>query len=181
MKINYSFLKDELALLEIRKHKWIESEKAGREIGFASAAVDWIKKYGNQFRQFRFGLKDDRDHFSEKRIYRRFHFQCPVYIKIGKNVIASQTQDINLIGFRCLIPYSCVQNSSAEVTIAFPLRGSAVPSSTFQFKSQIQRVLESPQKSPLLPRQIFLPFNEKVRAYLRAHADLITAFVSKIS
>ena len=46
MKNDYPFLKDQLALQEIYKHKWIESEKAGREIGFASAAVDWITRYG---------------------------------------------------------------------------------------------------------------------------------------
>ncbi len=49
----YPFLKDELAIHEIRKHKWIESEKAGREIGFASAAFDWITKYGESWLQFR--------------------------------------------------------------------------------------------------------------------------------
>ena len=52
MTEHYSFLNDELALLEIRKHKWIESEKCGREIGFASAALDWIKntaRPGNNF------------------------------------------------------------------------------------------------------------------------------------
>lgn len=51
--VRYSFLNDTLALEEIRKHKWIESEKAGREIGFATAAVDWIKKYGEQWLRFR--------------------------------------------------------------------------------------------------------------------------------
>lgn len=42
----YPFLTDQLARQEIYKHKWIESEKAGREIGFASAAHDWITQYG---------------------------------------------------------------------------------------------------------------------------------------
>ena len=42
MYSNYSFLRDELALEEIRKHKWIESEKQQKEVGFATAAVDWI-------------------------------------------------------------------------------------------------------------------------------------------
>ena len=49
---DYSFLKDELALNEIRKHKWIESEKCGCEIGFATAAFDWIKRYGYAFKQY---------------------------------------------------------------------------------------------------------------------------------
>ena len=46
MKIEYPFLKDTQARQEIYKHKWIESEKAGREIGFASAAHDWISRHG---------------------------------------------------------------------------------------------------------------------------------------
>ena len=35
--------------IEIQKHKWIESEKAGRDLG-SSAIQDWIKKYAKQFR-----------------------------------------------------------------------------------------------------------------------------------
>ena len=57
MKTNYSFLKDEVALSEIRKHKWIESEKLGCEMGFATAAFDWINKYGSGWRQFRLQLE----------------------------------------------------------------------------------------------------------------------------
>jgi len=30
---------------EILRHKWIESEKAGRDIGFERALLDWIVKY----------------------------------------------------------------------------------------------------------------------------------------
>lgn len=30
---------------EILKHKWIESEKAGKDIGFEKALVDWIEKH----------------------------------------------------------------------------------------------------------------------------------------
>jgi len=30
---------------EILKHKWIESEKAGADIGFEKALLDWIVKY----------------------------------------------------------------------------------------------------------------------------------------
>ena len=36
----YSFLKDELALQEIRKHQWLEGEKKGHAVGFATAALD---------------------------------------------------------------------------------------------------------------------------------------------
>lgn len=46
MQNTYPFLNDQTARQEIYKHKWIESEKAGHEIGFASAAYDWITQYG---------------------------------------------------------------------------------------------------------------------------------------
>ena len=49
----YSFLNDELALLEIRKHKWIESEKAGYDIGFERALLDWIVKHRSAWRERR--------------------------------------------------------------------------------------------------------------------------------
>ena len=51
---NYSILLDKYALCEIRKHKWIQSEKCGQEIGFATAALDWIDKYGVTWRFYRF-------------------------------------------------------------------------------------------------------------------------------
>ena len=38
---------------EILKHKWIESEKAGHDIGFERALLDWIVKYRSQWRQQR--------------------------------------------------------------------------------------------------------------------------------
>jgi len=30
---------------EIEKHKWIESEKRGNDIGFECALIDWISKH----------------------------------------------------------------------------------------------------------------------------------------
>jgi hypothetical protein len=38
---------------EILKHKWIESEKAGRDIGFDRALTDWIIKHRSKWRQSR--------------------------------------------------------------------------------------------------------------------------------
>jgi len=38
---------------EILKHKWIESEKAGRDIGFERALVDWILNHRSQWRKSR--------------------------------------------------------------------------------------------------------------------------------
>ncbi len=38
---------------EILKHKWIESEKAGRDIGFEQALTDWIVKHRSKWRKQR--------------------------------------------------------------------------------------------------------------------------------
>jgi len=54
MKKRFSFLANDKAVEEIRKHKWIESEKKGEEIGFATAAIDWIKKYGAAWKRYHY-------------------------------------------------------------------------------------------------------------------------------
>jgi hypothetical protein len=38
---------------EILRHKWIESEKAGRDIGFEQALTDWIIKHRAAWRRAR--------------------------------------------------------------------------------------------------------------------------------
>ena len=38
---------------EVLKHKWIESEKAGYDIGFDQALVDWIVNYRPSWRKSR--------------------------------------------------------------------------------------------------------------------------------
>ena len=38
---------------EILRHKWIESEKAGRDIGWEVALLDWIVRYRAAWRKAR--------------------------------------------------------------------------------------------------------------------------------
>ncbi len=38
---------------EILKHKWIESEKIGRDIGFELALTDWIVRHRSKWRKKR--------------------------------------------------------------------------------------------------------------------------------
>jgi hypothetical protein len=38
---------------EILKHKWIESEKAGYDIGFERALTDWIVRHRSKWRKGR--------------------------------------------------------------------------------------------------------------------------------
>jgi hypothetical protein len=38
---------------EILRHKWLESEKLGHDIGFDRALMDWIRKYRDHWRSAR--------------------------------------------------------------------------------------------------------------------------------
>ena len=38
---------------EILRHKWIESEKAGHDVGFEKALLDWIVKHRSSWREKR--------------------------------------------------------------------------------------------------------------------------------
>ena len=40
---------------EILRHKWIESEKAGHDVGFEKALLDWIIKHRSSWRDKRRG------------------------------------------------------------------------------------------------------------------------------
>ena len=42
---------------EILRHKWIESEKLGRDIGFEKALLDWMLKHRTTWRQARAASK----------------------------------------------------------------------------------------------------------------------------
>jgi len=36
---------------EILKHKWIESEKAGKDIGFEKALLSWVRNYRESWKE----------------------------------------------------------------------------------------------------------------------------------
>jgi len=38
---------------EVLKHKWLESEKKGYDIGYSAALIDWILKHRNNWRNHR--------------------------------------------------------------------------------------------------------------------------------
>jgi len=42
---------------EVLKHKWLESEKKGYDIGYSTALIDWIIKYRKNWRNYRKNCK----------------------------------------------------------------------------------------------------------------------------
>ena len=49
---NGKLLKNKKAVEEINRHRWIESEKAGHDIGFETASVDWLEKFSAAWMQY---------------------------------------------------------------------------------------------------------------------------------
>jgi hypothetical protein len=48
--MSYSgLLKNKEVMKEIERYKWIESEKAGHDIGFEKASTDWLNRYGGSW------------------------------------------------------------------------------------------------------------------------------------
>ena len=49
-----SIYKEYLALREeVNKHKWYESERAGKDVGWAQALIDWTMKFKSKWMQER--------------------------------------------------------------------------------------------------------------------------------
>ncbi len=174
MKNNYSFLRDTLAIQEIRKHKWIESEKQGEEMGFATAAVDWVKKYGHQWNQFRATRQESQDPFSEKRQYRRFQRRFPLQIKLQNQDIECQTDNINLLGLACTIPHPIDSDTEALVTLQLPQdTQSKNPHNRLRFQTHIARVSEKDTPNNTRNFNVFLPFSEEIKNFIRRHSDIL--------
>jgi len=168
MKFNYSFLKDELALNEIRKHKWIESERQKRDIGFATAAVEWIKKHGLAWKEYRLRANNDNSIFSEKRRFRRFPLQFPVEIKVDDSNIISHTNDFNIVGLSCNIPKPIKEEATAEVVLKVRNNTKTDKDRGIQFSSRVVRSTKV-KKGQTESFNVFLPFDEETRKLLKAH------------
>jgi len=101
MKKRYNYLQDGKAVEEILKHKWIESEKLGRDIGFATAAWDWINKYGQEWKQhhqqkFEQHIQNLED-LIERRRYRRFKSELSAKVIRDTKEDSIMIKDINCV------------------------------------------------------------------------------------
>ena len=49
MATKQELLKDKAVIEEINKHKWIESQKVGYDIGFEKAAEEWVVRFADEW------------------------------------------------------------------------------------------------------------------------------------
>jgi len=51
-EVREKLLKNKKVLEEISRHRWIESEKTGQDIGFDKAATDWLENFSQAWMQY---------------------------------------------------------------------------------------------------------------------------------
>lgn len=45
-------LRNKKVVEEINRHQWIESERAGHDIGFDNAAADWLERFSKTWMEY---------------------------------------------------------------------------------------------------------------------------------
>lgn len=50
--IKQKLLSDKSVIEEIQRHQWIESEKAGYDVGFEKASEDWLNRYAQAWMDY---------------------------------------------------------------------------------------------------------------------------------
>lgn len=119
MKKGYPYLSDPRALAEIRKHKWLESQKQGIEVGFATAALDWIKKYGPEWLKVHNIDNVSAEAFIEKRKYRRYDLDRMVDLFRDNAVILANSINVSFFGLLCRTREYIAPGSPVTVHIPF--------------------------------------------------------------
>jgi len=52
VKTDKKLLKNRKVIEEINRHRWIESEKAGQDIGFEVASTQWLEEFSKAWMQY---------------------------------------------------------------------------------------------------------------------------------
>lgn len=55
--LKQELLKDKRVVEEINRHLWIESEKAGQDIGFEKATEDWLQNFSQAWMEYHWSQK----------------------------------------------------------------------------------------------------------------------------
>jgi len=57
---NKDLLKNRKVIEEINRHLWIESERAGHDIGFDKAAEDWLIRFSDAWMEYHMPKKNNK-------------------------------------------------------------------------------------------------------------------------
>ncbi len=51
-ELQKKLLSDRRVVDEINRHRWIESERAGQDIGFEQASTDWLERFSKAWMDY---------------------------------------------------------------------------------------------------------------------------------
>lgn len=51
-ELQKKLLSDRRVIDEINRHRWIESERAGQDIGFEQASADWLERFSKAWMDY---------------------------------------------------------------------------------------------------------------------------------
>ena len=175
MRQTYSFLNDSLAVQEIRKHKWLESEKTGQEIGFATAAVDWVQQYGEAFKRYRGGTRWLVDPPARRTAALSPLSQAaagPAHCRATpRSSVTPTTSTWSACPARSPRPLSTT--ARPKITIRFQSKGISPLGKKFSFRSRVSRVQPRPSQDNESGYNIFVPFSDEVRDFVRANHEIL--------
>ena len=159
-KIEYWFMYDLIALEEIRKFHQEQRDQGGEPMGFATAAFEWVKKYGEERK-----MAAQENFFAERRRYRRFQINEPVKLVKERSIFLARTINISLNGLLCrssdLLPVG------KEMEALLPLD----PENYYRVK--VERSLSVAAEE----YEVLLKFDERSRMNLQANKN----YLAKIS
>lgn len=112
-------LKDVKIIEEINKHKWIESEKQGRDIGFDVAAIDWVMKYSGQWQRSNPGRCSVSQRYVERREFRRFKWDSYLRLVNEKGLASAKVININFFGILCRVSHRYNTGARLRMHISF--------------------------------------------------------------
>jgi hypothetical protein len=58
VETNEKLLKNKKVVEEINRHRWIESEKAGHDIGFERASTEWLENFSRAWMEYHMPVKN---------------------------------------------------------------------------------------------------------------------------
>jgi len=112
-------LKDVAMAMEINKHKWLESEKAGKDIGLEVAAVDWLHKYSDSWHKYYSQRACGESIFIEKRELRRFELSAYAKIVSGEGLCFGKVVNLSFVGLLCQTVNSFPCGAKARLHLTF--------------------------------------------------------------
>jgi len=177
MKRRFNYLQHEDAVKEILKYRESESEKTGGDIGFASAAIEWIKKHGEEWKKENNMIEDSLTNYLhgivERRAYRRFKTYLPIKICFGGMEFDGLMKKFNHVGVDIITAVSIPLHGHIEILIP-SLSNKQNPIKQTVLNANVLRITHyHDPKNPHLRFQIFTHLDKESQEKIISNKDTL--------